>query len=181
VQRYDPTIYIVPNGQYTFNYAAKTIALPTITPLQLEGIQLVTNLSTGKLIYQFNNSSLAGTVSGQVLTLTSSSAVGVSNNDNLQILYNPPIGGFFDRAAWLLESIVDYLRAPPWLNSQFASGPKLGVIIDTNSTLGTVTAVSTVTTVGNQTGIGGINAAEVPYALWWDVYNNGLRRNITTS
>ena len=174
--------FIVPNGQYTFNPATKQITLPGITPLQLEGIQLVTNLTSGTLIYQFNNSALGGNVSGQTLTLAFNTSA-MNATDTLQILYNPPSGGFFDRAMWLLQSICDYLRAPPWL-MQFALGPKLAVVTDINSNMNlinTVSQVTSVSTVANQTNMGGINAYELPFALWAEIYNNGVRRNITTS
>ena len=183
-------------SDYTFDYVAKTITFTSLPKnFDIRGVQLITNLATDALIYQFNSPTLGGTAVGNVLTLTSSSAVGASNNDQLQILYNPPTGGFFDRMTWLLSNMLDHLRSPAWLQL-YATGPKLAVATDANSVIGTVNALTTVTTVAtvttvttcttvagvtNITNFGNINAAEIHYAEWQNLYLAGQRRLIATN
>ncbi len=173
--------YIVES--YVFDKTAKTISMPSIPELKLEGIQLITNLTTGTLIYQFNNAALGGTVSGNTLTLTYDTSA-MANTDKLQILYNPPSGGFFDRALSLLYQAVEYLRAPQWTH-QVASntGPAIYMRVqsDTNSNLNnvaSVTTVSTVTAVSNLTNYNTIDSRELVWSLWDTEYNTGIRNKI---
>lgn len=74
---------------YTFNVAEKTITFTGFTTLELERILLVTNVTKNVIIYNF--ASTGGTVSTNVLTLSSSlNTTGMSNTDKLQIFYDYP-------------------------------------------------------------------------------------------
>ncbi len=157
--------YIV--EQYTFDKVAKTIRLPSIPNLKLEGIQLITNLTTGTLIYQFNSVALGGTVTGDVLTLTYNTDA-MSNSDRLQILYNPPTGGVYDRLLSLFYQLVELVRAPNFV-VRLTAGDTLRVLPDPNTTLGSVGAITT---------LNNIDSREVPWALWDLEYTTGIRNKI---
>jgi hypothetical protein len=167
---------------YTFDPATRTIALPTEPNLTLEGIQLITNLTTGTLIYQFNNVALGGTVSGNTVTLTYDTTT-MSSTDKLQILYNPPRGGFFDSAFTLLYRISEYLRAPSYMRKT-AAGDSLGVIVDSGiiTSVGSLSTVSSVTTVSTVTTLNNFNSMDSRYIIWsgWNVeFQTGIRNRIT--
>ncbi len=166
--------YIV--DQYIFDPVAQTIRMPQIPDLRIEGVQLITNLTTGTLIYQFNNVSLGGTVSRDVLTLTLDTSA-MSATDKLQILYNPPRGGFFDRALSLLYQITEYLRSPP-NTTVVANNNYQRVLVDNNSQMSTVSTVSAVTAVTNLNGFGGIDSRELIWSAWDTEYNTGIRNKI---
>lgn len=72
---------------YSFNAAAKTVTLLDFTSLALERLLLITNLTDGITIYQFNDLTKSGTVAGNVLTLTYDTSA-MSNTDKLQIFYD---------------------------------------------------------------------------------------------
>lgn len=163
--------YIV--EQYIFNPNDQTITLPSIPNAKLEGVQLITNLTTGELIYQFNNAALGGSMSGNVLTLNFDST-GMDPSDKLQILYNPPSGGFFDRAMSLLYEIKEYLRSPPNMVPA-AAGNYQRVLLDTTSN---INGLTTVTNVQNLLTVGGIDTREMVWNLWDTEYNTGIRSKI---
>lgn len=74
---------------YSFNASAKTITFPGFTTLELERILIITNVTRNTIIYNF--ASTGGTVSGNILTLSSSlNTTGMANTDKLQIFYDYP-------------------------------------------------------------------------------------------
>lgn len=76
-------------ASYTFNASAKTITFPGFTTLELERILIITNVTRNTIIYNF--ASTGGTVSGNILTLSSSlNTTGMANTDKLQIFYDYP-------------------------------------------------------------------------------------------
>lgn len=77
---------------YTFNVIAKTITLndPAYSTIVLERLQLITNVTTNIIIYNFANPGSAVIVSNNVITLTGS-LPGMANTDRLQIIYSPPV------------------------------------------------------------------------------------------
>ncbi len=74
---------------YTFTAAAKTIDMPSVSGLEIEGIQLITNVVDNVIIYQFNNPAKGGTLSGTTLTLTYDTT-SMSDTDQLMIIYDSP-------------------------------------------------------------------------------------------
>lgn len=74
---------------YTFNATAKEITFADLTSLAVEGIKIITNVTTGVMIYQFNEATLLGVVSGNVLTLTFDTSL-MSDSDKLMIIYEEP-------------------------------------------------------------------------------------------
>lgn len=71
---------------YTFYPIAKKIIFTGKFALNLDGFLIITNTTTGTLIYNFANSSLIGTLSGNTLTLTYDTS-SMSAADKLQIWY----------------------------------------------------------------------------------------------
>ena len=82
----DGTSIIVKN--YVFKAALKTITFSDFVP-SLAGIKLITNVVTGTIIYQFNDVTKGGTLSGNTLTLTYDTSA-MSNSDTLMIIYEEP-------------------------------------------------------------------------------------------
>lgn len=71
---------------YTFNAAGKTITFTDFASIDKEKILLITNVTTGGIIYNFSKSDMRGTVAGNVLTLAASTS-GMNNSDDLMIFY----------------------------------------------------------------------------------------------
>jgi hypothetical protein len=78
-------------GGYTFDASAKTITLSGIATLSLEQILLITNVTTQKIIYQFNHTTLGGSILNNVITLTYDTTL-MSDTDKLQIFIEYPVG-----------------------------------------------------------------------------------------
>ena len=72
---------------YTFNKTAKTITFSDFASISIDRLQLVTNVTSNIIIYQFNEPALGGSASGNVLTLNYNTAA-MSNTDKLQIIYD---------------------------------------------------------------------------------------------
>jgi len=70
---------------YTISTIAKTITFTDYTSIVLERILLITDITLGTTLYQFNSTTVTGTVATNVLTL--SAMAGVSNTDKLNIVY----------------------------------------------------------------------------------------------
>jgi len=135
--------------KYTFNTVDRTITFLEYNSIDLDGILLITNVSTNTIIYNFANPLLGGSVINNVLTLNYNTS-GMNNLDKLQIFYeNPARQAASDELADAIFELVarlDFLAAVR------------GVAADLRMTLlsGTLT---TLTTLSNQTSIGGYNAA----------------------
>lgn len=69
---------------YTFDAGAKTVTFDTLDSINLEQLLLITNVTTNTIIYNFANSALGGTISGNVLTLTYDTTT-MNSGDSLQV------------------------------------------------------------------------------------------------
>jgi len=76
-------------GTYAFNKTAGTITFSDVT-LALEQILLVVDATAGVIIYQLGSTTLGGSMSDNVLTLTYSTSA-LSNGDSLQIYADVPV------------------------------------------------------------------------------------------
>jgi hypothetical protein len=76
---------------YSFNKSAKTITFTDFAAISLDRVMLITNVTAGIIIYQFNDASLGGSASGNVLTLTCNTS-SMNNSDKLQIIYDAASG-----------------------------------------------------------------------------------------
>lgn len=175
--------HIVDN--YIFNAAAQTVTFLDYPNLKIEGIQLITNLDSSEIIYQFNSAAKAGTVEGNVLTLVYDTTV-MSNVDKLQIIYNPPEGGIFDVLLTALTQILNpIIREFSGTVVQLATGKKVQAVLSSgDSTLGAVTSVGTLTTlttcatVTNTANLGLLPAENIVRDLEEINYNTGIRSKI---
>ena len=68
---------------YTFDASAKTVTAAAFT--DLEAIQLITNVTTNDIIYQFNNVTKGGSLAGNILTLDYDTSL-MADTDKLMIL-----------------------------------------------------------------------------------------------
>lgn len=71
---------------YTFDKTAKTVTFTDFVSIEIEHVELITNVTTNTIIYQFNNPAKGGTVSNNVLTLTYDTTA-MNNADQLMIKY----------------------------------------------------------------------------------------------
>jgi hypothetical protein len=94
---------------YTFNAANKTITLNGFTSIDLEGLLLVTNVSTNQIIYNFADPALGATVSSNVLTLAYNTTT-MSNTDALQIFYDDATSPASDDTATALLQVANTLK-----------------------------------------------------------------------
>lgn len=74
-------------NNYTFNASSKTVTFTDYSSITLDNIYAVINVTQNIIIYNPTISSLGGTVSTNVLTLTYNTA-SMSNSDKLMIIYN---------------------------------------------------------------------------------------------
>lgn len=128
-------------GTYSFNKTAKTITFSGFTA-SLERILLITDVTANTVIYQFNDGTLGGTLSGNVLTLTFNTNTGsFADTDKLQIFYwseEPQQTALVDLAMSIKRDMQMIRRDP----MQSASGLNINVV---GGTLPAVSSVSTVT------------------------------------
>jgi hypothetical protein len=74
-------------GGYSFDRQTKTITFSGFN-CSLDGLLMVTDVTNGTIIYQFNDPAKGGTLVNNTLTLTyNTNVAGFSNTDNLQIFY----------------------------------------------------------------------------------------------
>lgn len=75
-------------GAYSFDASAQQVTITGLGLLALESLLLITNVTSGEKIYQFNDASLGGTIAGpegtQVVTLTFDTTT-MADTDRLQI------------------------------------------------------------------------------------------------
>ncbi len=113
---------------YTFDASAQTITFNDYTSIELERLTLITNLTDGVIIYQFNNVAKGGTVTGNVLTLTLDTTA-MDDADDLQIFYEVDtalspsgaqiIGTARDR---FFDNFADYDTVNTWEEVQVGTG-----------------------------------------------------------
>lgn len=72
---------------YSFDKTAGTVTFSDFASISLDRLLLITNVTTNSVIYQFNESTLGGSVSGNVVTLTSPTNA-MHDSDKLQIIYD---------------------------------------------------------------------------------------------
>ena len=71
-------------NNYTFSASAKTVTLTEYTSISLDDIILITNVTTGTIIYNFADPALTATVTNNVITLAYNTT-SMSNSDKLAI------------------------------------------------------------------------------------------------
>lgn len=76
-------------GNYTFSPSTNKITFIDLPELQLENIVLITDVTTGTVIFNFAVSGMTGTLTNSVLTLTYNVS-GLTSTDRLMIIINSP-------------------------------------------------------------------------------------------
>lgn len=105
-------------GSYSFNKTAKTITFSGFKPI-LEEILLITDVTNGTIIYQFNDLTKGGTLSGQVLTLTyDTTGASFNNTDSLQIFYwsEQPQAVSIQDMSILFRHLIEAVQNPSYYN-----------------------------------------------------------------
>ena len=160
---------------YTFTASARTIVFNDYSSINPSGLLLITNAIDNIIIYNFASASLGGIVSGNTLTLTYNTST-MSDDDSLQIFYED---GLLPSTADQDEQLIMVMRLllqrtaddPIWYDMATNALRVTGAVSATISS-GTITTVTTVATVTNQSLMGGQpadlmteNLTEVDWAL----------------
>lgn len=164
---------------YTFTASAKTVKFNDYGEIKLEGVKLITNITTGTIIYQFNDATKNGTVSNNILNLTYDTT-GMSNSDKLMIIYEAPEArSIMSGIVTLLLSIFAFLKNPSWATK--VNGQQLvKVSLDQQTVnISTVNAVTTVSTITNLNGINSLDSRWLIFNQWNQNYRLGLRDRIS--
>ena len=76
---------LLSSSEYTFNANTGTVTFgDSLTGLELQNVELITNVTTNTVIYQFNKSGFGGSLTGLILTLDYDTSA-MSDSDDLQI------------------------------------------------------------------------------------------------
>lgn len=168
-------------ANYSFDASEKKITFRDYDSIRLEGIKLITNVTTGDVVYQFNKAEKSGAVASNILTLDHDTTA-MSDADKLMIIYEEPGQGLLGVVSYYFRQISEYLRIIPDLIQSGNGGLlKFRAMLATDSSIGTVSnvsAVSTVTTVANIVNLNNIDAREQIWAEWNVQYNSGIRSKI---
>lgn len=74
---------------YIFNPVAKTVTLPDYDTIDFARLALITNVTAGQILFNFAEPTLGATVSGNVITLNTSTS-GMQATDKIRIDYDAP-------------------------------------------------------------------------------------------
>jgi len=148
--------------EYTFDASLKTVRFDDYVSISLDGCLLITNVTDGIGIFQFNSPSLGGTVATNVLTLEYDTTT-MSDSDDLQIWYDDGVPLANNQVLDALYEVCERLTMlaacrgiAADLRTTILSG-----VITTVTTVTTVSTVTSVTTLANQTNIGGLPAVSM--------------------
>jgi prepilin-type processing-associated H-X9-DG protein len=83
---------IVASSSYTFDASARTVTISGLPSLTIEGFKLITNLTDGVIIYQFNAPLKGGALAANVLTLDYDTTA-MDDADDLMVIYEQPGSG----------------------------------------------------------------------------------------
>ena len=76
---------LLSSSEYTFNTATNKVTFASsLAGIELQNVELITNVTTNTVIYQFNKSGYGGSLLGLTLTLDYDTS-GMSDSDDLQI------------------------------------------------------------------------------------------------
>lgn len=124
---------------YTFDPVAGTVEFNEFEEIRLDGLLLITNVTDNKIIYNFANPALGGSVTGNVLTLNLDTSL-MSVEDSLQVFYedgivNPTLNEttekFNEDVIWLLRRMVKMLESGTVVDSQM----RQKVVVESGSLL----------------------------------------------
>ena len=127
-------------GTYTFDASAQTITILWVGNLMIQDIDLVTNQTSGIIIYNFASQTAKGSLMGWVLTLdypTNTDPVGMSNTDEIQIRLGRDYTTDFDLST-IKTSPQNYVPKP-----SYSEDYDTFTAVDTSFVEGTVFQTST--------------------------------------
>lgn len=135
---------------YQFDALSKTVTSADFSAI--EKLAIITNLTTGNVIYQFNSATKWGVLVGNTLTLTYDTTT-MSDTDDLQIIIHGELpmsdtGRILveDEISVLLKAILTTLMMPrnadTWTNSDRVNIVAGWVNINANQTLATLTTLA---------------------------------------
>ena len=125
---------------YTFDASAKTISFDDYTGVDLNRVLLITNVTTNSIIYNFANSLLGGSVSGNVLTLTYNTT-SMSATDTLQIYYDTEYIPASDQLLNALYDMVKHLEVLSYSKGTFADIRVTPTVTPNMSTLSNISSL----------------------------------------
>lgn len=162
---------------YSFNAATKQITLNTTDVVGLADLLVITNVTDNVIIYNFADPTKGGTITNNVLTLTYNTT-GMSDTDKLQIFLDNKLTPASEESIQYLKKIVQLLTPLSVQDTAQRQRVSIDAAPATVTVSGTITTVSTVT---NIAGLGGVDprfqftdAARLTYA-------QGIRRNLQFS
>jgi len=166
---------------YTFTASAKTITFNDYEEIIHSGVLLITNVTDGIIIYNFASPLLSGVVANNILTLTYST-VAMSDTDSLQIWYDDGITASNVKEDDELSLVIRLLlmkavESPVWYDIATNALRITGTVAISAGTITTVTGVTTVSTLTDQTRWGGYSADQVTINLSeidWGITIRGL-------
>jgi hypothetical protein len=91
-------------SNYSFDPALRTVTLLDFSSIELERVLLITNVTRNKIIYNFADPQLGGSVSGNSVILNTDTS-GMLSTDKLQIFYETTDAG------------VERVQSPPWIDT----------------------------------------------------------------
>lgn len=181
-------------NNYTFNKTAKTVTFTDYASVSLDGILLVTNVTSNVIVYNFANPALGGVVAGNVLTLTYDTVL-MSDSDRLQIFYeDSALNSATSENQATQKAILDALLVMAGnsndtlklmavlkknlepISTQDANQRQRVSVDNAVVVTGTLTAV---TTVANAAALGGVDYRFQIIDQARNTYSNGARRNLT--
>lgn len=156
-------------GSYSFEKTAKTITFSGFKPT-LEEILLITDVTNGTIIYQFNDPTKGGTLSGQVLTLTyDTTGVSFNNTDNLQIFYwsEQPQAVSIQDMSILFRHLIEAVQSPSYYNrakNQVNVNLQTDSIVNVN-TITFADSINKINTLGNNINAGTLVTSQL-FTSW---------------
>lgn len=160
-------------NNYTFTPANRTIVFNDYSSIKLDDILLITDVSTGTIIYNFASANLTGSVSGNTLTLNYNTT-GLSPS-NLSIYYDEPESKpSTDESIVLLRRMVKLLEP---IATQDAN-QRQRINIDTLAGGLTLSTVTTIGQVNNANAIGNVDGRFHFMELARVSYSTGIRSKI---
>jgi hypothetical protein len=114
---------------YSFDPVAKTIRFNNLATVDQNRLLLITNATKNTIIYNFASPALGGTVSGNVITLNTTTA-GMDINDKLQIFYENDDTAASNEIIYHLKRISQSLRGAQNVDSS----DRIRVALDNNNT-----------------------------------------------
>jgi hypothetical protein len=172
---------------YSFNPTSKTVTLIEASGLSLENILLITNVSSGTIIYNFADSVCGGTYDPITSTLTLNfDTTQMNSSDKLQIFVDDGSLSATEQSVVELQEHTLLLRRLLKLlesNATVDSAQRQKVTIDSGTlpTVTTVTTVSTVTTATTLNQLGSVPTIENQIQWSRNLWANSLRNKLEFS